>query len=288
MLKNESIEEDNIDHENYSAVLRKLPERGKWLLSRKEKLPNNVHEAKTQKDAENWMEAINYEVETLKKFDAFEEVKIPEKHQVVTTRIVFDKNLSKKSRNMRYRARIVVRGFEIVHNLGDTFALTPQLDTLRFVISYCVGKAKEGYSLYAIDFVSTLLNAINDPDVYVFPPDGLDKKSGYCWRLKRALYGTNPEPRLWYKTLSDFLRKIGFTRTASDACLYYRTGKDTVDLIFFYVDDLMVCSKSEHAQQIIKTIKYKFEIHDLGFPNEMLGLKIVRSIDGIVLSTREK
>ena len=59
-----------------------------------------------------------------------------------------------------------------------------------------------------------------------------------------------------------------------------------MDLIFFYVDDLLVCSKSEHAQQIIKTIKNKFEIHDLGFPTEMLGLKIVRNIDGIVLSTR--
>ena len=126
------------------------------------------------------MDAINYELETLRKFDAFEEVKVPEEHQVVTTRIVFDKKLSEKSRYIRYRAGIVVCGFEIVHTLGDTFAPTPQLDTLRFVISYRVAKAKEGYSLNVIDFVSAFLNAINDPHVYVFPPDGLNKKSGNC------------------------------------------------------------------------------------------------------------
>lgn len=76
------------------------------------------------------MDAINYEQETLKKFDAFEEVRIPDKYQVVTTRIVFDKKLLEKSRTVRYQARYEVCGFEIVANAGDYFACTSQLDTL--------------------------------------------------------------------------------------------------------------------------------------------------------------
>ena len=54
------------------------------------------------------------------------------------------------------------------------------------------------------------------------------------------------------------------------------------------MDDLLTCSNSEHAQKIVKTIKNKFRIHDLGFSDETFGLKIVRNIDGTVLSTREK
>lgn len=95
-------------------------------------------------------------------------------------------------------------------NFGDTFAPTPHLETLRFVIECCASKAHEGYTLSSIDFVLAFLNAANDPHVYLTPPKGIDIKSGYCWKLKRALYGTARAPRLWHKTLELFLRKLGF------------------------------------------------------------------------------
>ena len=74
---------------------------------------------------------------------------------------------------MRHRARLVVGGFELKCNFGETFAPTPQLDSLRFVVSYCASKSKEGYCMHSIDFVSAFLNPVNEPEMHTSPRLGV-------------------------------------------------------------------------------------------------------------------
>ena len=255
-----------------------------FLSSETTKIPNNIAEARDGTESEHWMKAADEELNNLKRFDAFEVTKWPVDHQVVSTRFIFSKKYSAKTNKIRYKARLVVRGFEMKCNYGDTFAPTPHLDTLRFVIAYCAQKSSEGFSLFSIDFVSAFLNAVSDPDMYVRPPEGVEIQKGYCWKLKKAVYGSSRAPRLWHKTLEKFLRSIGFERSIADACLYHRKKRDNPAIIYFHVDDLIICSDFDSVKTIIQTFRRKFEIHELGFPSETLGMQIERSELGIRLS----
>lgn len=257
----------------------------KAFLTQLETLPHNMQDASERKDSQKWIAAVDFELKSLQNFKAYEVVKIPKNHQVVSTRFVFTKKYSDKTNSERYKARIVVRGFEFKTNFGETFAPTPHLDTLRLVVSYCASMALSGFSLYSIDFVSAFLNAISDPNVYVTPPEGVQIREGYCWKLKRALYGTQRAPRLWYKTLEKLLHNLGFIRSVADACLYYRRNENLTELIFFHVDDLILCTTSDKAKEFVRFVKEKFDIHELGFPTEALGIQIRRDKEGIHLST---
>ena len=249
-------------------------------------IPNNICEARNTADSKLWISAVNEELKTMKRFDAFEEVDIPLNQQVVTTRFVFTKKFSSKTNTTRHKARLVIRGFELKCNYGETFAPTPQLDSLRFVVSYCASKSREEYSLFSIDFVSAFLNAINDPEMYVSPPLGVEIGKGKCWKLKKALYGSTRAPRLWHKTLEKFLRTIRFEKTVADPCLYYRKDKNnSTGVIFFYVDYPIICSNLKKATEIIGRIREKFEIHELGYSKEILAIQIRTSKAGIHLST---
>ena len=173
------------------------------------------------------------------------------------------------------------------HNYDETFSPTPQLDSLRLVIAYCASRANDSYGLYSIDFVSAFLNAISDPEMYVTPPGGINIEEGKCWRLKKALYGSSRAPRLWHKTLEKFLGIVKFDRSVADACMYCKRECEFLSIIFFHVDDLIICARSKEAKQIIKSIEEKFEIHDLGFPSEILGIQIQKTKIGIHLCTNE-
>ena len=234
------------------------------------------------------MMAVEEELENLKRFDAFEVVERPRDQQVVSTRFVFTRKYSTKTNTLRHKARLVVRGFEMKTNLANTFALTPHLDTLRFLIAYCARKSDQGYSLFSIDFVSAFLNAISDPDMHVSPPDGIQIESEHCWKLKKALHGSSRAPRLWHKTLEQFIRTMRFERSIADACLCHRKLRDNPDIIYFHVDNLIICSDFQPVKKIIEAFRNKFEIHELGFPAETLGIQIKKTETGIHFSTHKR
>ena len=69
-------------------------------------------------------------------FDAYEIVKVPKDHQVVTTRFIFTKKYSEKTNAIRYKVRLVIRELAFKTNFGDRSSPTPHLDSLSFIVSY--------------------------------------------------------------------------------------------------------------------------------------------------------
>ena len=81
----------------------------------------------------------------------------------------------------------------------------------------------------------------------------------YALQLNKALYGLKQAPREWNDTIDRFIKHIGFTRSRSDVCLYYRGGKEDKELILLYVDDIIIATKSkEQTERIKQTIRGQF------------------------------
>ena len=190
---------DAEDDENFSEEIFV----NKVFLTKHRTLPNSMRNVYPMKDAEKCLTAIQTELNSLKNFKAYEVVKIPNEHQVVSTRFVFTKKYSDKTNSERNKFRLFVRGFEFKTNFGDTLTPTLQLDALHLITPYCASMASSVFPLYSIDFVSAFLNAISDPNVYVTFPIGVKIPDGYCRKLKKPLYGTARASRLWRKTLEN-------------------------------------------------------------------------------------
>ena len=67
------------------------------------------------------------------------------------------------------------------------------------------------------------------------------------------------------------------------------TTKRTIitSIIFFHVNDLIICGNEESTKEIIDKLQAKFEIHNLGYPSEIQGIQIKLSTNGIhILTTK--
>ena len=149
--------------------------------------------------------------------------------------------------------------------------------------------ASHGLAIDHLDTVTAFLNPnVNDPDLYMEVPIGLDDGSeitaGTVVRLKKALYGLKQAPRLWYGDINDFLLSLGFTQPEVDSNLYIfgditstsgRPGPSI--LLLLYVDGISVAYPS-NATATVKDIKAKlatkYKMTNLGAARQFLGIKI--------------
>ena len=77
------------------------------------------------------------------------------------------------------------------------------------------------WSLHQMDVKTTLLNCVIEEEVYIAQPQGFeveDRWTHIC-KLKKALYGLKLTPRAWYGRIYNFLTRLSFTKSESNAKL---------------------------------------------------------------------
>ena len=92
-----------------------------------------------------------------------------------------------------------------------------------------------------MDVVTAFLYGFLDETIYIiqltlFEVEGAEYK--VCL-LRKASYGLKKSPRVWYQTLSEFLKKMGFKRIEADHGVF--VSEDM--FIAIYMDDLFIISK---------------------------------------------
>ena len=97
--------------------------------------PITYKEAISRVDSEMWVQAINEELDSMKKNNVWEYVDRPS-HKVIDSRWIFKKKLDKMGKD-KYKARLVIRGFKDANNydLRDTYAPVSRLPTVRVVLA---------------------------------------------------------------------------------------------------------------------------------------------------------
>ena len=67
------------------------------------------------------------------------------------------------------------------------------------------------------------VNADLEEPIYMRQPPGyIEQSDQHILKLKKAMYGLKQPGRVWYKCLSAAMNKIGFTKSKSDAAVFYR------------------------------------------------------------------
>ncbi|CAL1398618.1 unnamed protein product [Linum trigynum] len=118
------------------------------------------------------------------------------------------------------------------------------------------------------------------------PPGFHDPKfPRHVCRLRRAIYGLRQAPPAWYDALSSFLLCCGFVNTHSDASLFVYRRDGVLAYFLMYVDDLLLTgNNSSFLTSFRKQLAAQFSLKHLGYVNYFLGIEIIPTTHGYLLS----
>jgi hypothetical protein len=102
-----------------------------------------------------------------------------------------------------------------------------------------------------IDVKTAFLYSKIDADIYIKQPEGFcsKKRPDQVCKLKKALYSLKQALCVWYNTLINYLKTLGFTSLTTDNCIFY-DRKETYITVF--VDDLLIIGPSKPNIDTIK------------------------------------
>ena len=229
--------------------------------------PESYNEAINSNESGNRQEAMNREIECLNKNETWKLVEKPIDKKGLDLKWVF----TKKGEN-KFKARIVIRGFQQRETIDDIYSPVVRTQTLKILLNYCV---QNDYKIDQMDVESAFLNGKVKSEVYLKQPQGYDDNTGRVYKLEKALYGLRENPRVWYECLDEYLNYLGFKKSKFDYCLYFLKIKNEKMYLIIFVDDLLICSKNvELIEFIKKKLIEKFRMKDLGHIKTYLGINI--------------
>jgi hypothetical protein len=155
--------------------------------------------------------------------------------------------------------------------------------TIRLMLSIAVSR---GWSLRQLDVQNTFLHGILE-EVYMRQPLGNEHKNmpHHVCKLDKALYGLKQVPRAWYSRLSTKLVSLGFKPSRADTSLFFYNKGSTHIFVLIYVDDIIVASSSQQAiNALLHDLKSDFALKDLVDLHYFLGIKVKKTLSGILLS----
>jgi Reverse transcriptase (RNA-dependent DNA polymerase) len=229
-----------------------------------------------------WKAAIQQEYDSLMKNGAWELDNLPPGKNLVTCKWVFKAKHDANGNIVRFKARLVARGFSQAYGVDyfETYAPVAKLTTYRTIFALA---ALEKWEIHGMDVITAYLLGKLDEEIYMMQPEGfirMGMKRNMVCRLLKSLYGLKQAARVWNLKIHAFLVKIGFTRSSADPCLYIDLKRNLY--ITIWVDDLLIVGKNGRDIANVKAqLSREFEMKDLGQLEHFLGMRISRHDSGI-------
>ncbi|KAI3281062.1 hypothetical protein DTO002I6_9976 [Penicillium roqueforti] len=265
-----------------------LPPMGQQLKSWNVKIPRTYTEAMASKQKDQWYAAMETQIEKLKAAKTYEIVKQPPAGATILPgKWVFDLKIDKENVVQEFRARWVVCGNRQRPGIDfdENYAPVARGETMRLFLSMVV---VNNMFLEQVDYTAAYLNAIIDNRiVFMRQPAGFEKNNPNQEKevclLLQAMYGLRQAGYLWYGTIAEALKKMGFKPLVDEPCIMVHEELNI--WILLYVDDTLIASLNEEGIKWFKD-KIPFKYRDLGKPDRFLGSSLSRGELGIFLNQR--
>jgi hypothetical protein len=261
----------------------------------------SLSEALGGDEKEAWFDAIDAELTQMEKVNAWIPVTPPREANIIPSRYVFRRKRNDTGNIVRYKARLVVKGFKQQFGVDyiDTFAPTVRAPTLRILLSFA---AQKRAAIHQCDVKNAYLNSRLQDNMVIYselppryksfrelPPDLKDKPNVVCkWLV--SVYGSKQGAHDWYTEVKKFFTNIGYSVSSADEAVFYKINGENFTIVAAATDDFTVISESSHAANFLiqKQLTERFEISDLGPINWLLGLSITRDITAYTISLGQR
>ncbi|KAJ9684091.1 hypothetical protein PVL29_016537 [Vitis rotundifolia] len=248
--------------------------------------PRSYKEAITSPDAPFWKEAINSEIESIMYNHTWELVDLPPGAKTIGCKWIFKRKLKQDGSIEKYKARLVAKGFKQRKDVDyfDTFAPMTRIASIRVLIALA---SIHNLVVHQMDVKTAFLNGDLEEEIYMDQPESCvvpGKEKKVC-KLVKSLYGLKQAPKQWHNKFDHVLVTNGYSINDADKCIYSKYEDNTCVVICLYVDDMLIFGTNlEVVCETKKFLGSKFDMKDLGEAEVILGIKIIRTPNGLKLS----
>jgi hypothetical protein len=216
--------------------------------------PKTIAEAFASPDADDWIEAVRSEMDSIISNGTWELVDRPYGCRPVGCKWVFKKKLMVDGTIDKYKTRLVSKGYtqKEGEDFFDTYSPVARLTTIRVLLSLA---ASYGILVHQMDVKIAFLNGELEDEIYVTRPDGFvvkDQEDKVC-KLQKSLYGLKQAPKQWDEKFDITLISAGFSVNEADRCVYYRHDGCQRDILCLYVGDILIFGTSLDVLNEVKT-----------------------------------
>ncbi|KAK2066260.1 hypothetical protein P8C59_000091 [Phyllachora maydis] len=218
---------------------------------------------------------------------------LPSNRKLITCRNVLKVKKDAKNRPIKYKSRLVARGFMQVEGLDYTITYASTSIPPTWHILLAIGAVLD-WEIEQANFIGAFLNSALREEIYIEIPKGLldlaaSNKAIYKLLLKysynpstpniiklsKALYSLKQSPREWQDKLKILLKSLGYLPLISDPGVFYNAK--TCHFIVTYVDDcLFIGPNIGYITDLKKRLNKVYAIEDLGPAAYFLGVQIIR------------
>uniref|UniRef100_A0A2N9ISW3 Reverse transcriptase Ty1/copia-type domain-containing protein n=1 Tax=Fagus sylvatica TaxID=28930 RepID=A0A2N9ISW3_FAGSY len=223
--------------------------------------PQSFKEAMSMPEAPLWKEAVNSEIESILQNHTWELVDLPPGCKPLGYKWIFKRKIKVDGSIDKYKARLVVKGYKQKEGVDyfDTYSPVTRITSIRMLIAIA---ALYNLEIHQMDVKTAFLNGELDEEIYMEQPEGFivpGKEKKVC-RLVKSLYGLKQAPKQWHEKFDNAMMSNGFRINECDKVN----------------NDIIKATK--------RMLNSKFDMKDLGVADVILGIKITRTSDGLILS----
>ena len=216
--------------------------------------------------------AMEQEYNSLMENGTWELVSRPNGANIITGKWCFKLKKDRFGHILKYKARWVAHGYKQEEGLDYVETFAAVVKPMSYKCLFAVG-VKRGYRIRHMDVVTAFLYGFLDEVIYVEQPHLFATELEKVCKLIKALYGLKQAPHVWYKTLVEFLKKLGFTRLELDHGIFVSADKQL--FIAVYVDDLLIFgSDVPRLEDVQQRLRDRFKMTDLGDISHYLGMQV--------------
>ncbi|KAL0430542.1 UNVERIFIED_CONTAM: Retrovirus-related Pol polyprotein from transposon TNT 1-94 [Sesamum radiatum] len=282
-----SLTYEELDEPRRSKRARVVKDFGSdFVTSNIEDDPITFKDAMASSEAKQWKEAVKSEVDSIVPNGTWKLVDLPPGCTTIGCKWIFKKKLKPDGSVDKFKARLVANGFKQKEGIDnfDTYYPLARLTTIRVLIALA-----SVYSLpiHQMDVKIVFLYGELEKEIFMDQPEGFvahGNERKVC-KLVKSLYGLKQAPKQWHEKFDKTILAFDFTVNENDKCIYCKVKGDKIIILCLYVDDiLLIGSCVDIITETKSFLKNKFEIKDVGEADVILGIKLIRSTDGIAIS----
>ncbi|KAH9736282.1 hypothetical protein KPL71_018042 [Citrus sinensis] len=243
-------------------------------------------EAVTSAEGTLWKEAINSEVESILQKHTWELVYLPLGCKPLGYKWIFKRKMKADGSIDKYKARLVIKGYSQREGFDyfDTYSPVTRINSIRMIIAVA---ALRNLEIHQMDVKTTFLNEDLDEEIYMEQPEGFitpGQEKKVC-KLVKSLYGLKQAPKQWHEKFDHTMITSGFKINECDKCVYVKETENGYVILCLYVDDMLIVGSNDDMIKSTKNmLKSKFDMKNIGLADVILGIKISRASNGLILS----
>ncbi|RVW64853.1 Retrovirus-related Pol polyprotein from transposon TNT 1-94 [Vitis vinifera] len=147
--------------------------------------------------------------------------------------------------------------------------------------------ALRNLEIHQMDVKTAFLNGDLDEEIYMEQPEGFSapgQEKKVC-KLVKSLYGLKQAPKQWHEKFDNVMLSHGFKINECDKCVYVKDTEHGYVIVCLYVDDMLIVGSDDKMITSTKNmLNSRFDMKDMGLADVILGIKIKRTSDELILS----